>query len=80
MQSGIKDWYLHSHRHTIETGMAELRVEPHIRDLLLDHVSQRGAGKGYNHHHYKDEMREAMEAWAEHIERIVTPECVKRLR
>jgi len=79
-ESGIKDWFPHAHRHTIETRLAEFRVEPHIRDLLLDHVSKRGSGKGYDHHHYKDEMREAMEMWAAHVERIITPQGVARLR
>jgi len=37
--SGIEDWFIHACRHTVETMLAELQVQPHIRDLLLDHAS-----------------------------------------
>ena len=71
--TGIEDWFLHACRHTVETKLAELRVAPHVRDLLLDHATKRGSGAGYDHHHYRDEMREAMEKWAAHIKRLVSP-------
>jgi hypothetical protein len=48
--------------------MAELSIPPHIRDLILDHAPARGSGAGYDHYTYRDEMREALEAWAGHIE------------
>lgn len=76
--SGIADFYPHALRHTAETQMARLGIAPHIRDLLFDHQSKRGAGAGYDHHHYGPEMREAMETWAQHIERVVQPEGVLR--
>lgn len=86
--TGIKDFIPHGIRHLVETKMQGLHDEQdrslifdHMRDLLLDHASQRGAGKGYAHHDYKTEMRAAMEAWAEHIEKLVQPaEGVMRLR
>lgn len=79
-KSGVDDFFFHATRHTVETRLAELRVPPHIRDLLLDHAPARGSGAGYDHHHYADEMREAMNAWASHIEAIVTAEGVRVLR
>jgi integrase len=78
--SGIEDWFLHACRHTVETKLAELRVAPHVRDLLLDHASKRGSGAGYDHWEYRDEMREAVEKWADHVERLVHPQGVKALR
>ena len=86
--TGIKDFVPHGIRHLVETKMQELRDEQgrslildHMRDLLLDHASERGAGKGYAHHDYKPEMRAAMEAWAKYIEQLVQPaEGVVRLR
>jgi integrase len=65
--SGIEDFFFHACRHTVETRLAELRVPPHVRDLVLDHAPARGSGAGYDHHHYRDEMREALESWAAHI-------------
>jgi integrase len=78
--SGIVDFFPHAIRHTVETRLAELRVPPHVRDLLLDHAPARGSGAGYDHHHYREEMLEAMELWADHIEGLVAPEGVKVLR
>lgn len=78
--TGIKDYQLHAHRHTVETRLAALGVQPHIRDLVLDHVPQRGAGAGYDHYSYAQEMRDAMEVWAGEVERIVGHEGVAVLR
>ena len=60
--------------------MAEIKVPWHIRDMLLDHAPSRGSGKGYDHHHYKDEMLAALETWASYIDTLVTPQGVARLR
>lgn len=79
-KSGIKDFFQHALRHTVETRLAELGVQPHIRDMVLDHAPLRGSGGGYDHHSYEKEMREALEAWADHIERQVSPGGVKVLR
>lgn len=78
--SGIKDFFCHGVRHLAETKLAELKIAPHIRDLLFDHVPARGSGAGYDHHHYKDEMRAALEEWSTYIERLVQPEGAALLR
>jgi hypothetical protein len=79
--SGIDDFFWHGVRHLAETKTAELRdaqdqplILPHIRDLLFDHASKRGSGKGYDHHDYKPETRKAMETWADHIAKLVRPD------
>jgi len=79
-ESGIDDFIMHALRHTVETRLAELGVQPHVRDILLDHAPLRGSGAGYDHHHYKEEMSEALERWSDHIEGLVAPEGVKVLR
>ena len=78
--SGVADFFYHATRHTAETRLADLKVLPHIRDLLLDHASQRGSGKGYDHHLYYPEMRAALEAWAAKVESLVAPKGVSVLR
>ncbi|WP_370301565.1 tyrosine-type recombinase/integrase [Pseudooceanicola sp.] len=78
--SGVDDFFMHALRHTVETRLAELGVQPHIRDLVLDHAPARGSGAGYDHYHYKNEMREALETWAAHIEQVVASDGVKVLR
>ena len=79
-KSGVDDFFFHGLRHTLETRLAEFRVPPHIRDLLLDHAPARGAGEGYDHHHYRDEMAEALELWAAHIEKVISPKGARVLR
>ncbi len=77
---GVADFTFHGMRHTVETRLAELGVAPHVRDLVLDHAPVRGAGAGYDHHHYGPEMREALETWAAHVERVVAPQGAAVLR
>jgi integrase len=73
-QLGLSEFVLHACRHICETKLGELRVPPHIRDVLLDHAIARSrSGAGYDHHDYETEMREAMEAWADYVEALVQP-------
>jgi integrase len=74
--SKVNDFFPHALRHTAETKLAELKVLPHIRDLLFDHQPQRGAGARYDHYSYGDEMREAVELWAAYIRKLVGPKPV----
>jgi integrase len=78
--SGFEDFFFHGVRHLAETKMAELRIAAHIRDVLFDHAPVRGTGKSYDHHDYRDDMLAALETWAGHIERLVSPAGVTMLR
>jgi hypothetical protein len=49
-------------------------------DRLFDHFEARGSGRGYDHHEYESEMRDALEQWANYIKRLVQPEGVALLR
>lgn len=74
----IEDFVLHGLRHVVETKLGELRVLPHMRDMLLDHAPARGAGKGYDHHAYRDEMLETLELWCAHIRRVTGQSNARR--
>ena len=65
----IKPWQLRDIRRTVATGMAELGVQPHIVEAVLNHVSGAKAGVAgiYNRAVYADEKREAVEIWANHL-------------
>lgn len=76
----IESFIFHGIRHVTESKFAELKVPPHIRDLLFDHAPQRGTGKDYDHHEYHEEMREALELWADHVQKIVAPKGTIALR
>ncbi len=64
------DWRFHDLRRTMATGMAELRVAPHIIEAVLNHQSGivSGVAAVYNLHLYLDEKLEALELWANKIE------------
>ena len=68
----IADWHIHDLRRTCATGMAELGTQPHIIEAVLNHVSGHKAGVAgiYNRAKYADEMRSALQRWADHIDQI----------
>lgn len=72
----IPQWQFHDLRRTAVSGMASLKVAPHIVDAAINHKS--GAIKGvaavYNRYTYADERRAALESWGRHVERLVTGE------
>lgn len=67
----LPDFFWHGVRHIVETKLGELKVPFHVRDMLLDHAPARGAGRGYDHGSYRDEMLEALEWWCTHISKLV---------
>jgi integrase len=66
------DFRLHDLRRTCATGMAELGTLPHIVEAVLNHVSGHKAGVAgvYNLARYSDEVRDALQGWADAVERI----------
>jgi integrase len=70
---GIAPWTLHDLRRTCATQMAELGVQPHIIEAVLNHVSGHKGGVAgiYNRAKYADDMRSALQRWADHLDRIV---------
>ena len=69
---GIAPWRLHDLRRTCATMMAELGVQPHIIEAMLNHVSGHKAGVAgiYNRARYEGEMRAALQRWADHVDKI----------
>jgi len=67
-----KPWRLHDLRRTAATMMAELGVLPHIIEAILNHVSGHKAGVAgiYNRARYENEMRQALELWANEVDEI----------
>src|SRR6516165_8165411 len=69
----IAPWRIHDLRRTCATGMAELGVQPHIIEAVLNHVSGHKAGVAgiYNRARYEGEMRDALTKWADHVEALI---------
>jgi integrase len=70
---GVKAWTLHDLRRTAATGMADLGVQPHVIEAVLNHVSGHKAGVAriYNRSTYANEKCAALEAWAGHVRVVV---------
>jgi len=66
-------WTVHDLRRTVATRMAELGVQPHIIEAVLNHVSGHKGGIAgvYNRATYDKEKREALNLWAEHVTAMV---------
>lgn len=65
----IEPWVVHDLRRSAATGMADLGVQPHIIEAVLNHVSGHRAGVAgiYNRATYAPEKRAALELWAGHL-------------
>jgi integrase len=68
-----KAWRLHDLRRTCATRMADLGVQPHVIEAVLNHYGGHRAGVAgvYNRSPYEREMRGALALWANHVATIV---------
>ncbi|MCV0387639.1 MAG: integrase arm-type DNA-binding domain-containing protein [Nitrobacter sp.] len=66
-------WTLHDLRRTMATRMADLGVQPHVIEAVLNHVSGHKSGVAgiYNRSTYADEKRAALNLWGAHIATIL---------
>ncbi len=70
--SGVRGWTLHDLRRTAKTLMVRAGVRPDISERVLGHAL--GAIEAtYDRHSYLDEKREALEALAGQVDRILHP-------
>jgi integrase len=72
-QATMPDWRLHDIRRSVATGMADLGVQPHVIEAVLNHISGHKAGVAgvYNRANYAAEKRAALDLWAGHIQALV---------
>jgi integrase len=69
-RSGVIGWTIHDARRSAATMMADkLGILPHIIEAILNHVSGHKAGVAgiYNRAKYLDEMRDALNKWADYV-------------
>jgi integrase len=69
----LEPWRLHDLRRTLATGMQRLGIRFEVTEAILNHVSGSKAGVAgvYQRHDWRDEKRGALDAWADHLDRIV---------
>ena len=73
VRSGVANWTLHDLRRTVATRMADLGVQPHIVEAVLNHQSGHKGGIAgvYNRSPYEREVRNALATWHDHLRTLV---------
>ena len=69
------DFTIHDLRRTAASGMARIRIAPHVVDKILNHSTGKisGVARIYNRYEYLAERKLALDAWARHVEGLVKP-------
>jgi integrase len=72
-QARIGSWRLHDVRRTVATRMAELGVQPHVIEAVLNHISGHKAGVAgvYNRSSYAAEKKAALDLWGRHVQAVI---------
>ena len=72
-RSGVTGWVVHDIRRTVATGMADIGIQPHIIEAVLNHVSGHKGGVAgiYNRSNYAAEKAAALVRWDGHVASIV---------
>lgn len=68
-ETTVPDYTLHDLRRTYSSMMAQLGVQIHVTERLLNHVSGTisGIAAVYNRHSYRDEMQDAVSVYENHL-------------
>ena len=70
-------WTLHDLRRTFSTNLAKLGVLPHIKEMLLNHVSAKTEVEAiYDTYNYLPEMRQAIEKWDGRVAELLATSTV----
>ena len=69
----LSAWVHHDLRRSTATGMAEIGIQPHIIEAVLNHVSGHKGGIAgiYNRAQYGPEKAQALARWDQHISELV---------
>jgi hypothetical protein len=69
----VADWVVHDIRRSVATGMADIGIQPHIIEAVLNHVSGHKGGIAgvYNRSSYAAEKQAALARWDGHVASIV---------
>jgi integrase len=69
----VAPWTMHDLRRSVATRMADLGVQPHIIEQILNHQSghKRGPAGIYNRSSYEREVRSTLAMWADYVRTLV---------
>lgn len=70
----IPAWRTHDLRRTAASGMAKLKIPPHITERVLNHISgEQGGLRGvYQVYEYEEDRKAALEVWGNYVEALVS--------
>jgi integrase len=70
---GVAGWTIHDVRRSVATMMADIGVQPHIIEQILNHQSGHKAGPAgiYNRSSYQREVRAALALWEDHLRTLL---------
>lgn len=79
---GVPSWRLHDLRRTCVSGMARLKIAPHVADKVINHQTGTisGVAAVYQRHEFLNERKEALELWSQHIETVISAEASTKPR
>jgi hypothetical protein len=65
----IQPWRVHDLRRTLATGMQRMGIRFEVTEAILNHVSGSKSGVAgiYQRHDWREEKRDAVDAWAHHL-------------
>ncbi len=77
----IAPWRLHDLRRTLATGLQKLGVRLEVTEAVLGHISGSRAGIVgiYQRHDWAVEKRMALDAWAAHVQAVITGEADRKV-
>ena len=69
----VEGWTLHDLRRSCATKMADIGIQPHVIEAVLNHISGHKAGVAgtYNRSSYSREKKAALALWADHVHAVV---------
>ena len=69
----IPHWTFHDLRRSAASGMAGIGIAPHVVEAVLGHRSGtiKGVAAVYNRYSYATEQRQALDAWARRLSKII---------
>jgi integrase len=69
----VAAWRVHDLRRSVATRMADIGVEPHIIEAILNHYSGHRAGDAgvYNRSKYGPQIRAALALWNDHLHSLI---------
>jgi integrase len=71
--SGVSGWTLHDLRRTCASGLAKMGISIAVIEQILNHRggSLAGVAGVYIRHQFENEKREALQQWADHVDRLI---------